>query len=117
MSVLETKARRLWKAPFFWTLFRFLRKKNHRHTNAPTIATSPIPPSTPPAISPALDFELTADVVELGVGANLNTVLDDDREFEILVLVVTAEEVVDVSLATTSAAIMLKLLLVRVKLI
>jgi hypothetical protein len=65
---------------------------------------NPIPPTTPPAIAPALDFESLADV-ELAKGlANVgfaNAALDGVNELEILVvLVVTADEVVEVLLAS-----------------
>ena len=130
MPFPETRAR-LSKATFSRTLFRFLRKKNH-NAPSPIIATSPIPPTTPPAIAPALDFELPTDV-ELGLADVLRlakTVLDEDKELERLVLVATADEVVEVSLASadqwfsfhrsqpnllhlpSSAAITLKLLFV-----
>ena len=92
MAVPETRAR-LSKATFFWTVFRFLRKQNH-NVPRPTIATNAIPPTTPPAIAPALDFELTADAVLA------NAVVDEVSELETLVLVVIADEVVEVSLAS-----------------
>jgi hypothetical protein len=99
-AVPETRARRS-KATFFWTLFRFLRKQNH-NVPRPTNATSPIPPTTPPAIAPALDFELPADE-ELPVDVGLaNAVPDEVNVLEILVPVVTADEVVKVSLASSN---------------
>ena len=64
---------------FCWTLFRFLRKKNHNDPR-PTTATNPIPPTTPPAIAPALDFELPADVEALANVALANAVLDGVNE-------------------------------------
>ena len=87
MAVPETRAR-LSKATFCWTLFRFFRKQNH-NIPRPTIATNPSPPTTPPAIAPALDFELPADV---GLA---KAVPDGVNEFEILVLVVITDEVVE----------------------
>ena len=92
MAVPETRAR-LSKATFCWTIFRFLRKQNH-NVPRPTIATNAIPPTTPPAIAPALDFELTADVEPA------NAVADEVGEEETLVLVVITDELVEVSLAT-----------------
>jgi len=117
MPVPETRARRS-KATFCWTLFRFLRKQNH-NVPRPTNATNPIPPTTPPAIAPALDFELRADE-ELPVDVGLadvglvDAVPDEVNELEILVPVVTADEVVKVALAFCSAANTLKLLFVWV---
>ena len=92
MPVPETRAR-LSKATSRWTLFRFLRKQNH-NAPSPTIATNPSPPTTPPAIAPALDFDLPADV-EL-----TNAVVDGVNELETLVLVAIVDEVVEVSLAS-----------------
>ena len=65
---------------FRWTIFRFLRKQNHI-VPRPTIATNAIPPTTPPAIAPALDFELTVAAVVDGV-----------NEVETLVLVAIVDE-------------------------
>jgi hypothetical protein len=92
IAVPETRAR-LSKATFCWTIFRFLRKQNH-NVPRPTIATNAIPPTTPPAIAPALDFELAADE-ELA-----DAVVDGVSESETLVLVVIADEVVELSLAS-----------------
>jgi hypothetical protein len=113
MPVPETRARRS-KATFRWTIFRFLRKQNHNDPR-PTIATNPIPPTTPPTIAPALDFELLAGVELAAELANVgfaNAALDEVNELKILVLVVTADEVVDVLLAISTASAMLKLLFV-----
>ena len=98
MPVPETRARRS-KATFCWTLFRFLRKKNH-NAPRPTIATNPIPPTTPPAIAPALDFELP-ELADEG----LDKVLDEGNGLEAFVLVDTADEEVKVSLATNDQEI------------
>ena len=51
------------KATSFWTIFRFLRKMYHS-TTSPMIAKNTSPPTTAPAIAPALDFELPADADE-----------------------------------------------------
>lgn len=96
MAVPETRAR-LSNATFCWTLFRFLRKQNH-NVPRPTIATNATPPTTPPAIAPASDFEFPVDV---GLAWLANEEVDDgDNELEMLVLVVIADEVVKVSLAS-----------------
>ena len=87
MAVPETRAR-LSKATSRWTIFRFFRKQNH-NTPRPTIATNPIPPTTPPAIAPPLD--LPADV-ELAVVGEVNE----------LVLAVIADEVAETAEALAS---------------
>ena len=93
MAAPETRAR-LSKATFCGILFRFLRKRNH-NVPRPTIATNPIPPTTPPAIAPALDFELSSDEGLASTG-----VVDGFNELETLVLVVIVDEVDEVSLAS-----------------
>ena len=97
MTLLETRAR-LSKATFPWTIFRFLRKQNH-NVPRPTIATNPSPPTTPPAIAPALDCELP--VVDVGVVA---AVVDGDNELETLVplALVIADEVVKLAVSLAS---------------
>ena len=78
MAVPETRAL-LSKEAFSWTIFRFLRMRNHRAPSV-TIAMNTSPPTTPPAIAPALDFDLLADAVGVRVGVKT------------LVLVIIADE-------------------------
>ena len=95
MAVPETGAR-LSKATFRWTIFRFFHKQNH-NTPRPTIATTPIPPTTPPAIAPALDFELPPDVGLADAVVGEVAVVDKVNELERLVLVVIIDEVAKVA--------------------
>jgi len=88
MAVPETRAR-LSKATFRWTIFRLLRKQNHNNPR-PTIATNPIPPTTPPAIAPALDFGLFADVLDVLI--ELAAAVPLVNELETLVPVIMANE-------------------------
>jgi hypothetical protein len=116
MAVPETRAR-LSKATFRSTIFRLLRKQNHNNPR-PTIATNPIPPTTPPAIAPAFEFELPADVLDVPIGFATAVPVPLVNELETLVPVIMAneDEVAGVLVAFCSARAKLKLLFVRLML-
>jgi len=108
MAVPETRAL-LSKEAFSWTIFRFLRMRNHRAPSV-TIAMNTSPPTTPPAIAPELDFDLLADAVGVRVGVKLVLVIiADEADAEAADAEADAE-------AFCSAATTLKLLPVRVRL-
>ena len=92
MDCPETRAR-LSKARSFWIAFRRFRKKNHS-TARPMTATNASPPTTPPAIAPALDCDLPVDA----------GVLDGTDEVERLVLIDVVDEDIETGLGVLVAS-------------
>jgi len=95
----ETRAR-LSKERSFWIAFCLFRKMNMNHSTVrPMIARNTSPPTTPPAIAPALDRDLPADAEVLEVLDEA----DEEVPVETLVLVDIADEVVEVVVLARSA--------------